>query len=250
MSGDPLAPAAVAEQIARVRERIDAAGGRGVRLVAVTKGFPARAATAALAGGADACGESYAQELVAKVDELDLDPADLRDPAGRARWQEGRTGEAPCWHFIGNLQRNKVRHLAPWVSLWQSVDRASLGREIAKRAPGAAVLAQVNISGEPQKGGCEPEEAPVLVEALDGSGLQVVGLMGVAPLAEPGAARPGFRRLVALADELGLPERSMGMSGDLEVAVEEGATIVRVGTDLFGPRPLRGAGMGGGEQVT
>ena len=250
MSGDPLAPSRVAEEIARVRERIDAAGGRGVRLVAVTKGFPAAAASAAVAGGADACGESYAQEVVAKVEALGLDPGSVPPPAQRSPWQEARTGEAPCWHFIGNLQRNKVRHLAPWVSVWQSVDRLSLGREIAKRAPGATVLAQLNLSGEAQKGGCEPDDAPALVEALVDEGLHVVGLMGVAPLGDPSAARPGFRRLVALADALGLPERSIGMSADLEVAVEEGATMVRVGTDLFGPRPARGAEMGAGGNST
>lgn len=239
MTDERLAPARVAEEIARVRQRIDDAGGRDVRLVAVTKGFPAAAAVAAVAGGADACGESYAQELVAKVAELALDPAAVGPPADRPRWQPAVTAEPPCWHFIGNLQRNKVRQLAPWVSVWQSVDRVSLGGEIARRAPGATVLAQVNLSGESHRGGCPPDEAPALVEALDALGLHVVGLMGVAPAGPPALARPGFRRLVALADRLGLPERSIGMSADLEVAVAEGATVVRVGGDLFGPRPPR-----------
>ena len=244
MAGDGPSPAQVAEQVARVRDRIDAAGGSHVRLVAVTKGFGASAVSAAVAAGADACGESYAQELVAKVDELGLQPGAVPPPPARARWQEASAADLPCWHFIGNLQRNKVRHLAPWVSVWQSVDRASLAREIAKRAPGASVLVQLNLSGEPHRGGCDPDDAPALVEEVDGLGLLPIGLMGVAPHGDAGAARAGFRRLVAMADDLGLPERSIGMSGDLEVAVGEGATIVRVGSDLFGPRPVRRSGEG------
>jgi len=131
-----------------------------------------------------------------------------------------------------------VRHLAPYVALWHSVDRVEVGAEIAKRAPGAAVLAQVNVSGEPQKGGCEPGATAVLVGALRELGLDVLGLMGVAPAGPPEAARPGFMHLASLAGELSLPELSIGMSDDLEVAVECGATYVRVGRSLFGARPV------------
>lgn len=238
-----IAPSLVAEAVARVRQRIDDAGGRHVRLVAVTKGFGPEALTAAVQAGADACGESYAQELLAKVEPLGLAP----DAAGRHHdrplWQQGVTGEAPVVHFIGNLQRRKVRQVAPFVSLWQSIDRLELGRELAARAPGARLLVQLNLSGEAHKGGCPPEEAAALVAALRDLGLDVRGLMGVGPAGPPELARPGFARLVALADELGLPERSIGMSGDLEVAVEEGSTMVRVGSDLFGPRPGRAPGV-------
>jgi uncharacterized pyridoxal phosphate-containing UPF0001 family protein len=98
---------------------------------------------------------------------------------------------------------------------------------------------QVDVTGEPSKGGCPPADVPALVERAADAGLEPKGLMAVGPLGPPEEARPGFRALVGLADQLGLAERSIGMSGDLEVAVQEGATMVRVGTALFGPRPPR-----------
>lgn len=221
--GATVDAATVAERAAGVRDRISAVGGdpSTVTLVAVTKGFPAEVAVAAAEAGLADLGENYAQELVAKVDLV----AAADHPAR--------------WHFLGNLQRNKVRALAPHVDLWQSVDRASLGAEIAKRAPGAAVLVQVNLSGEPQKGGCGREEAEPLVAALVDVGLDVRGLMGVAPAGPPESAREGFAWLRANVDQLGLTVCSMGMSGDLEVAVQEGSTMVRIGTGLFGVRPPR-----------
>ena len=142
----------------------------------------------------------------------------------------------PTVHFIGWLQRNKVRSLAPVVDVWQTVDRPELAREIAKRAPGASVMIQVDISGEETKGGCLPADTEALVADASDLGLEVVGLMGVALLAEPEAARPGFALLRRLVDQLGLRECSMGMTADLEVAVAEGTTMVRVGRDLFGER--------------
>jgi pyridoxal phosphate enzyme (YggS family) len=207
----------VAERVAAVRARIADAGGEGVTLVAVTKGFEPEVVAAAVAAGIEDVGESYAQELVAKAAVVDV----------------------PRWHFVGRLQANKVRALAPTVALWQSVDRPRLVDEVARRAPGASVLVQVDVTGEPSKGGCPPAEAPALVERAAAAGLEPTGLMAVGPLGPPEAARPGFRALAALADRLGLAERSMGMSADLEVAVQEGATMVRVGTALFGPRPPR-----------
>ena len=198
----------VTAALAEVRRRI----GGDVRVVAVTKGHGVDAVHAALAAGLTDIGESYAQEL--------------RD---KARGVEGAS-----WHFVGRLQTNKVRLVADLVDLWQSVDRGELADEIARRAPGAAVLVQVNVSGEPQKGGCDPADAPALAARCADAGLDVRGLMTVGHPADP---RPGFRLLTTLADDLGLPERSMGMSGDLEIAVEEGATMVRVGRALFGPRP-------------
>jgi pyridoxal phosphate enzyme (YggS family) len=207
----------VTRHVAAVRARIEAAGGHNVTLVAVTKGFGADAVEAAAAAGCTDVGENYAQELLAKLPDVH-----------RAR---------PRVHFIGRLQSNKVKLLSSVVDVWQSVDRSSLVAPLARHAPGAHVLVQVNISGERQKGGCEPEDTDALVDALRGAGLTVDGLMGVGPLGEPENARAGFRSLRSMVDELGLSVCSMGMTDDLEVAVEEGATMVRVGSALFGPRP-------------
>ena len=214
-----IEPAAVIAHVEEVRARIVTAGGdpATVSLVAATKGFGADAVRAALAAGIDEIGESYAQELIAKAAEVD----------------------GPRWHFLGRLQRNKVRSLAPLVSVWQSVDRVELGDEIAKRAPGASVLVQVNVSGEPQKGGCPPAAAAALVEALRDRGLDVQGLMAIGPTGPPEAARAPFRALAAQARTLDLHHLSIGMTEDLEVAVQEGATMIRIGRALFGPRPPR-----------
>ncbi len=212
----------VAAGMATVHERIRAAGGDPdlITVVAVTKGFGVEAPRAALDAGIVHLGENYAQELVAKAATLGQEPA-------------------PVWHFIGGLQRNKVRLLAPHVTLWETIDRAALGAEVARRVPGAAVLAQVNISGEETKGGCRPESTAALVTELTDLGLDVQGLMGVAAQGGLEAARAQFGRLADLASALDLAELSMGMSADLEAAVAEGATIVRVGTALFGARPPR-----------
>ena len=206
----------IADRLAAVRERI-ASTGRApdeVAIVAVTKGFGPDAVRAAAAAGIVDVGENYAQELEEKAQEV------------TARW-----------HFLGHVQRNKVKSIAPVVHLWQGVDRVAAGEEIAKRAPGARVLVQVRLAGE-MRNGCDLHEAPVLVERLGALGLDVRGLMAVGPEGPPALARPGFAQVRALADRLGLPERSMGMTDDLEVAVEEGSTMVRVGRGLFGARPL------------
>lgn len=227
MSG--VDPDQVAANAARVRARIADAGGdpAAIELVAVTKGFGPEIALAAIDAGLCTLGENYAQELVAKAPVV----------------AEARPSAEVRWHAIGRLQTNKVRSLAPVVSLWQSVDRRSLGAEIAKRAPGAAVLVQVNVSEEPQKGGCEPAAVGALVAALRDLGLDVQGLMTVGRTGSPADARAGFDLLVRLADDLDLPTRSMGMTGDLEEAVAAGATMVRVGSALFGPRaPVPGRG--------
>ena len=207
--------ALLAERVVDVRARVGAAAGaRPVTLVAVTKGFDRDTVVAARAAGLDELGENYAQELLAKADAI--------GPGGR-------------WHFLGAVQRRKVRLLAPLVHLWQSVDRAAAGREIARHAPGASVLVQVNVTGQAGRRGCSWDEAPALVDELRVLALDVRGLMAVAGLDDP---RPQFRRLAGLARDLGLDELSMGMSGDFEAAVEEGSTMVRVGTELFGPRPV------------
>jgi pyridoxal phosphate enzyme (YggS family) len=225
--------AGLPERLAAVRGRIERAGGdpERVRLVAVTKGFGGDAIRAALAAGVTDLGESYVQELEAKASEL----VDAPDGAGGGDGD----GALPTWHFIGRLQRNKVRKAAPFVGLWHSVDRLSLGVEIARQAPGAAVFAQVNTTDEEQKGGCPPAMLPTLLDGLRDVGLDVRGLMTIGPAGDPEDARPAFRRLREMAGAHGLAELSMGMSSDLEVAVEEGATMVRVGGALFGPRPDR-----------
>jgi pyridoxal phosphate enzyme (YggS family) len=221
--------AVVAGRLAQVRRRIAEAGGDpdAVVVVAVTKGFGPEVADAAVRAGCGHLGENYAQELVAKARQL-----------GWGRGPDAAT-ERPTVHFLGRLQRNKVRQLAPFVDLWQSVDRPEVGAEIARRSPGAAVLVQVDITGEPQKGGCAPAGVGELVRSLAAGGLDVRGLMGVGRAGDDRATRAGFAKLAALADDLHLPVRSMGMSGDLELAVAAGSTMVRVGTDLFGPRPPR-----------
>jgi pyridoxal phosphate enzyme (YggS family) len=216
----PVDPALVAQNVAAVLDRVARAGGEGrVRLVAVTKGFGIDAVHAALAAGIEDIGENYVQELERKIDAPGTE---------RARW-----------HLIGHVQRNKVRRVATHVHLWQSVDRVELGAEIAARVPGAAVLVQVNVSGEEQKAGCAPRDAGALVDALRGQGLDVRGVMGIGPASDPIATRRAFRELSALAGAFDLPEVSMGMSDDLEIAVEEGATMVRIGRGLFGERIAR-----------
>jgi len=223
--GLTVSPGDVAVRLSEVRRRITAAGGddRRIRIVAVTKGFGPDAVRAATAAGVRDVGENYADELVAKHAEVQSTAAD----AASSRW-----------HFLGRVQRNKVKRLAPLVHLWQGVDRAAAGQEIARRAPGAGVLVQVNVSGEPRKNGCELADAPELVDGLRSLDLDVVGLMAVGPAGPPDNARYGYRQLTAMADLLDLPERSMGTTDDLEVAVEEGTTMVRVGRALFGARSV------------
>lgn len=163
-------------------------------------------------------GENYAQELIAKW-------TDLEDVAAGV-------------HFIGRLQSNKVRQLATRVDVWESVDRASLIDEIAARQPGAALLVQVNATGEPDKGGCQPDDVGELVTKGLNLNLNVNGLMTVGPTdGDVARTRRAFQHVRGLVDELGLTTCSMGMSHDLDVALECGTTRVRVGTALFGERP-------------
>ena len=211
--------ALVAERLDEVRARIRAAGGVDVAVLAVTKTFGLDACLAAHRAGCAAVGENYAQEVAAKFAGVDLPFA---------------------VHFIGQLQTNKVRMVAPFVSVYETVDRPSLVDELARRVPGATVLVQVDTSGEVGKGGCPIAEVPALVDRAVGAGLEVRGLMTVGPTeGGPDSARPGFRAVRTLLDRLGLAVCSMGMSDDLEVAVQEGSTQVRVGSALFGARAGR-----------
>lgn len=213
----------VARRLGVVRREItdvERAFDHDVSIVAVTKGFDEWAINAAVAAGCDAIGESYAQELVSKRTAVE--------------------GLAPEVHFIGRLQTNKVRLIAGLVDVWSSLDRRSVVDEVAKRSPSSRVLIQVDTTEDPAKGGCQVADVEALVERARDHGLAVEGLMTVGPTGEPAeAARAGFRRVRRLVDELGLSVCSMGMSGDIAVAVQEGSTEVRIGTALFGPRPPR-----------
>lgn len=217
--------AGVAAALDRVRDELAAAGGDPDRItvVAVTKGFGADAPIAALEAGVVDLGENYAQELQDKADAVD----------------ERGGLPAPRWHFIGRLQSNKIRLVADRVACWQSIDRSSLVAELAKRAPGARMLVQVDAAGEPGKGGADPADVPDLVARARDAGLDVTGLMAVGVAGDPDATAAAFAATAALADRLDLPERSLGMSGDLAAAVRAGTTMVRVGTALFGSRPPR-----------
>ncbi len=206
----------VSQALEQVRTRIGLAGGDDtVRILAVTKGFGADAIEAALAAGCTAIGENYAQELIEK----------------RAAAEHAEV------HFIGQLQTNKIRQIAGLVRVYETVDRARIAHEIAKRDPGATVLIQVDTAGQSGKGGCSFDQLDELVGEVRSIGLNLGGLMTVGPtLGGPEAARDGFRRVRSAVDRLGLEVCSMGMTGDLEVAVAEGSTQVRVGTALFGER--------------
>jgi len=211
-----ISPAEVADRLGALRDRLSRAGGDHLKVVAVTKGFGPDVVAAAMEAGLVDLGENYAQDLLAKAAE---------------------SSAQPRWHFIGRLQRNKIRKIADLVHLWQSVDRPELAVEIARRAPGAKVLVQVDIAGIGGRGGCAPDDTAGLVGRCREAGLEVAGLMAVGAPGSPAQARPGFRLLASQARDLGLVELSMGMTADMEMAVEEGATMVRVGTALFGPRP-------------
>jgi pyridoxal phosphate enzyme (YggS family) len=225
----------IAERLGAVRARIDracAAAGRDptdVALLAVSKFHPVEAILAAYDAGQRRFGENYVQEWLAKAE----DPRLLRCPDLR-------------WRFIGHLQRNKVRFVLGRVEAVETVDSVrlarALGERAAERGAAQAVLLQVRIGDEASKAGVSPE-AGALLAALP-PGLDVRGLMSIPPPRDdPEASRADHRALRRLRDRLQdasgvpLPELSMGMSDDLEVAIEEGSTEVRVGTAIFGPRP-------------
>jgi pyridoxal phosphate enzyme (YggS family) len=208
----------VAERLDDVRARIASAAratGRdadAVELVVVTKSATIPQLLDAWNAGAADFGENRAQDLIPKANAVP-------------------DGKGVRWHFIGRLQRNKVRSVSAVVSLWQSVDREELAQEIAHRALARDVLVQVSLAGEEQKGGCPPHELDRLIDATRAAGCTVRGLMTVPPAS--GDPRPVFARLRALTDTAGLPVCSMGMSGDFEAAIAEGSTMVWVGSAIF-----------------
>ena len=232
----------LASRLSTVRKRVAAAAQRAGRkpeeiaLIGVAKRKSAELTVTAVRAGLRDVGESYVQEAAAKIP---LVSAEL-DRVGH---------EKPRWHFVGRLQRNKARDVARLFDTVGSVDREPLGAELERRAAQGErqldLLLQVNLSGEPQKGGVDPSDLPALLRASAvWSRLRVVGLMTI-PVAtdDPECSRPAFAKLRELRETLKgepgaehLSELSMGMTGDFEVAIEEGATIVRVGTAIFGPR--------------
>jgi len=226
----------IADNLRRVQDEIAAAAGRAgrdpgeVTLVVVTKTRGLDEVRAAVAAGATDLGENYVQEMEAKAEAL--------------------AGEDVRWHAIGHLQTNKVRKIAPFVTLVHSVDSVRVARELDTRASAAGrrvpFLLQVNVSGEDSKFGVGVDDAEALaVEVCGLEAARLVGLMTMPPYVEdPEANRPHFQRLREVRERLvaaGVAEAdlrhlSMGMSGDFGVAVEEGATLVRVGTAIFGAR--------------
>jgi pyridoxal phosphate enzyme (YggS family) len=194
-----------------------------VLLVAVSKTVEAERIRLALAAGVPALGENRVQEAREKIETL---------------------GHPVPWHLIGSLQTNKAKEAARLFDWIQSVDRVELARELSRRAHALDrtldILIQVNLGEEPQKAGVAPGELKALLDTTSGlESLRIRGLMAIPPAVETAdAARPFFRRLRELRDGAGLEHLSMGMSGDFEVAIEEGATLVRVGTAVFGPRPV------------
>jgi pyridoxal phosphate enzyme (YggS family) len=224
----------IAENLAAVEDRIAAAADRAgrdpadVRLVAVTKTFGPGDVSEAVRAGARLLGENRVQEAAAKIP---LCPS-------------------AEWHLIGHLQGNKVRRALELFSAFHSVDTVKLLEEIAKASdetgcrPG--LLLEVNVAGEASKFGFRPDDVADALRTACSLGLSVTGLMTVPPFRpDPEAVRPVFRALRGLRDRLqdetgfGLPELSMGMSHDFEVAIEEGATFVRVGSAIFGRRSAR-----------
>ena len=225
----------IAQNFRAVRDRIEAAAGRAGRspeeitLVAVSKTFPADVVAAAIAAGVTDIGENRAQELKEKISVL---------------------GDRARWHFVGHLQTNKVRNVIGRTHLVHSVDRYGVAEAISRRAASLgieqSILIEVNVGGEASKHGVEPPRTMALAQEVDRlDGVVVRGLMTIPPATtDPDRSRVYFKELRALRDDLmttipDATELSMGMTSDFEVAVEEGATIVRVGEAIFGPRKPR-----------
>jgi PLP dependent protein len=236
---EPVSGEDIAENVRSLRTRLDAAAHRArrdpasIRLVAVTKTKPAWMVKAARDAGCTVFGENYVQEALAKQDEL--------------------AGLGAEWHLVGALQSNKAKHVVGRFALLHALDSAKLAAELDKRAAAKGVahvdvLVEVNLAGEATKAGVEPGAvAALLDETRSLARVRVRGLMAMPPPEDGEANRPRFRALAALAAELrssgrlapDATELSMGTTSDFEAAVEEGATLVRVGTALFGPRAAK-----------
>ncbi len=210
----------LAARLSEVHERIRSAGRSPgeIRIVAVTKGFGVDVAVEALGAGMRDLGENYAQELLAKARSVT---------------------QGPRWHYLGSPQHNKIRPLAAVVSAWHGVDRPRSLMAIAESSPDSEVFLQVNVARVPGRPGCDPDDLDSLVELAERNSVAISGLMTVAPQDSPDEARRCFAWLARRAELLGLSELSMGMSDDFEIAVQEGATVLRLGRVLFGERPSR-----------
>jgi PLP dependent protein len=245
---ESLDPSTIATNLTAVRERIARAAEasrrapESVRLIAVSKTFPAESVRAAIAAGQRDFGENKVQEAIPKIEAIE---------ASAASAAAEQSGDDPIrWHLIGHLQSNKARKAARPFDVIHSIDSADLLQKIdaaareARRTP--ELLIQVDLAGEATKFGATPDDLqPIYDAAAALTNARLVGLMILPPWSEdPKVARPYFRRLRELRDELGsrgvpaarLRELSMGMSHDFEVAIAEGATMVRVGTAIFGKR--------------
>ncbi len=215
------------ERVQTAIDRACARAGRpssGVLLIAVSKTMEVERVRDAIAAGVAALGENRVQEAKEKIETL---------------------GHAVPWHLIGALQTNKAKDAVRLFDWIHSVDRLDLARELDRRAQALGrtvnALLEVNVGEEPQKSGARPDEIKAMLDAIASlTAVRIRGLMAIPPAApDPEQTRPYFRRLRELRDQAGLEHLSMGMSADYEVAVEEGATMVRVGTAIFGPRPPR-----------
>ena len=206
----------VKEKIHEVSDYVKARSMGRTKIIAVTKSLNEEAIVIAKEAGIQAVGENYAQELIEKHQAL---------------------GDSEIgWHMIGAIQRNKIRKLSGILSLWQSVDRIEVLEEIKKREPSGKVLIQINPFGETGKGGCSFHEAGNLIEYGLEKGLSVVGVMAVGVQGDLRKTSDIFNKVGALADEFGLLERSIGMSDDIELAIDHGSTMLRIGRALFGER--------------
>ena len=222
---------ALPERLAQVRADVARLASQPVTIVAVTKGFGNEAIRAAVAAGVVDIGENRVQEALQKQEELGAGSQEL----------------GIRWHLIGHLQRNKAKHVPGRFELVHSVDSLALATEVDKRASGLRVLLQVNVASEEQKSGCTPQEAPGLARQIAALGnLRLEGLMTVGPFTDDvDVQRRVFRGLRQLRDTIKeengvwLPTLSMGMSGDYATALAEGATVIRLGTALFGPRGVK-----------
>ncbi len=230
----------ISANIVKIRERIALACGKCARnpedvtLIAVSKTFPAGDVEQAVHEGVVNIGENYVQELLKKREVLSQHPIE--------------------WHFIGHLQTNKVKSIIEWVHLIHAVDNFGLAKELDRRSAQAGrrldILVEVNTTGEPSKFGLAPDRTEEFVRTLDGlHNIRINGFMTIGPfLPDPEGSRPMFRQLRLLRDRIagfGQPNApmkhlSMGMTGDFEVAIEEGATLLRIGTAIFGSRKKPG----------
>ena len=208
--------AEIEDRLGEIRDELARIGRPDARIIAVTKGFGVEAWHAARELGLDIVGESYAQELQAKLAEQD---------------------DRPTIHFIGRIQRNKVRKVSDDVELWHSVARPEILAELGKRRPGTRALLQLSVADDPTKDGITAAEIPAMLEVAAEADVRVEGFMTIGVHGDAAASAAAFEEVDRLAEAYGVPERSMGMSNDWRDAAAAGATLLRLGSVLFGARP-------------